>query len=236
VKFKVKNPWGASIDVQRSDLWSLELDQVLSLLNNPVGVNLSDEYKSLMRNFPSSNEALASARKVTLPEDQIAARTVIQGSGILHLPGYDEPISPVRVDFLHEVDSRGVMKSKIYSMLYAWLLLSRAGQQKFGAKTDMSLVDARKRVVFTADVRVQFHAGSGPDSNNPPALSRNSALTLKRCWISDLQLGDLDYDVGNSLLVVTATLHPAAVVPSPQSGTAIRASNSKDQANSLIDP
>ena len=98
---KSNNPWGKTGDTehQRSDLWSIDMSAVATLIFNPSGVRVTDEFAALLAKAASANWRDASAISVTLPEASMAKVQVTHTSVHTSAPGYDDLLQAVRIEF-----------------------------------------------------------------------------------------------------------------------------------------
>lgn len=209
-----KNPWSSKngIDAQRADLWVLDLDPVYDLVSNPSGVSVTPEYQRLLDNVDNSSlDLTSSAVKIVLPETNLASFSVISGSQYRNMPGYDEPLTVTRIEFWHDVPAQatstvGQIGSAVYSLLACWQQLSMAGQQRF-LNTVLPLIDSTSVPKYSCNLNLTLLNGG----NSADDLSTSCRYLLSNCWISDLQLGDLDHTVGNSVLLAFANLFISSI-------------------------
>lgn len=209
----IVNPWGisASYEAQRTDLWTLGLKPVADLVQNPVGVDTSGEYQTYQQQALTGNDADQYVKKVTLPESIISVIEVISGTQKLATPGYDEPLSPMRVEFFHEViDPQGdLVSSQIYNLLRCWWLLGMAGQQRYN-RVILPLLTGSSVPSYKVDLDLTFHIGSVVQGE---ALADGAVYHLLDCWVSDLQLLDYDYANRGEPAAIVATLQVGAIIP-----------------------
>jgi hypothetical protein len=213
---QITNPWGAveDFDIQRSDLWLLDISPIVRLVQKPQGVALTQEYVKYANYVSNAVDSNNFARKITLPESSISAFKVISGTQGTNMPGYDEPLSATRLDFFHETtgdDAAGIKSSSIYNLLVCWQLLAMAGQKRFN-RIPLPLAHARSKPTFTCDLTLTFLKGS----EDGATLNSGSTYFLLDCWLSDLQLPDLDY-AGSDLALIAATIQIGSITPQRQS-------------------
>jgi hypothetical protein len=212
------NPWGNSPDAeaQRSDLWSLNLNPITDLVQNPTGVDISGEFEKYQQQALIGNAADYYTQRIVLPENVMSTIQVIVGTQGVHLPGYDEPLGPCRIDFLHEVvanPTQLAQSSRLYNLLRCWWMLGMAGQERFG-RVILPLEDETSRPSYRADLDLIFHKGTSPDTD-APALDDGATYQLVDCWMSDLQIMDFDYHSSGEPASIVATLQVGAILPTP---------------------
>ena len=210
------NPWGTSEDreVQRSDLWSLNLLPLTQLVQAPDGVDTSGEFEQYQQQALVGNAADYHVQRIVLPESVINTIQVISGTQFLHTPGYDEPLGPTRIDFFHEVvdnPTNLIKSSGIYNLLRCWWLLASAGQQRY-QRVVLPLLDETSKPSYRVDLQLTFHKGTDQTTG---ALDDGAIYQLLDCWISDLQIMDFDYCNGGDPAYITATLQIGAILPLP---------------------
>jgi hypothetical protein len=122
---KQKNVWGSqatglTLEPQRSDLWMVDMDAAVNALNAswsaiyPSNANLLEP---LLPQFVTS---------VTFPNFAVKPEVYRRSSIPYNMPGFDEPIEPVKITFLLNQDNRGV--SPVYEFVTRWQALTRLGR------------------------------------------------------------------------------------------------------------
>ena len=154
----VANPWGRAIhserrapaflqsyDVQRGDLWQLDLSGVVNALSQQLLAvqaiasgaggavpTAAGRMLAVAQNLPVANEALYYAQAVDLSELRVDTSVVPRDTLPYLMPGMDVVPGTVRVVFLVDagapVPARG---SQLLSLLFAWRAASRAGRGSF---------------------------------------------------------------------------------------------------------
>lgn len=222
-RIKSNNIWGASggRDVQRSDLWMLDLKiPVQELLRkNSTDYDL-DDYQV----FPQS---------VSLPEVRMKTEEIKKDNFPIAQPGYDEVIGATSVNFLIDTDKDKM--SDILTFLDNWY---QAGRQ--GRDPDVQLGVNFQPAKFKFDIYAWLFSGkiasdmlkdenlykaylgpTLPGTVVSMSASNNSAnekyfeavqrYTLKEAWISSLKIGELSYGTSGSLLV-TAQIQARRII------------------------
>jgi len=177
------NPWGkvgSNFEPQRSDLWILDLTPVYNAIiagnsdiQNQEGPRWSARFgvaASTIGDFARQVNSLADkrdiryfARAVSMPQVSITPEVVYRDTRPYNTPGWDQPPSPGRMVFVHEVptitnNDDDVMRSSIYTLLFLWRILSRAGRG--GMSTEFSLyLDKDFKVNYGFDIRTTFLCG-----------------------------------------------------------------------------
>lgn len=211
------NPWGVTeqFEGQRTDLWTLDLRRVREIVMNPIGVVPTSEFSSYQNAVSLAPENHVA--KVTLPEQLINGLDTIQGTQKRFLPGYDEPASGVRVDFIMDAIGDGykfMPQSAIYGLLNCWFMLAMAGQSRFD-RIPLPLSGPDIRPIFMADIPLIFLKGLGAELDEKAEvgyLDSSASYELRDCWISDLQLPDVECS-HHQIATITATLQIGAIAP-----------------------
>lgn len=126
----LKNIWGSTggIEPQRSDLWQLNLDEVVESLNDI----LSEQFQPIARFYTSS---------LTLPDQAVTAETVRRDSRPFQMPSWDAPLDPMRVQFFLDATGNLARTSNLYRVLEAWRRVVRAGRGAMGSERELTLND-----------------------------------------------------------------------------------------------
>jgi hypothetical protein len=125
-------------------------------------------------------------------------------------------------------------RSKIYALLYAWRILTRIGRQPYNSEVFSVPLPTTPQALggtFKKDVKLYFLRGlkEVPDMDSTLDLAQSSgmevsmAFVLKKCWISSIQLNNVDANSGTTPLTVTATLVPEEIYPFDADAAAISA-------------
>jgi hypothetical protein len=217
IQISSKNVWGKTLEAQRTDLWRVDLSQVYHNAVNPTGVTITQAYSDLQANFPDAYYLDVYTHKLDIPENLINSEKVISGSKPLNLPGYNAAIGAIRIDLFHECTSG--TSSKVYSLMKAWQMLALAGQSKFGQTPDLPLASYTSKPNCFADLLVQFLGGTHWSNANLDLagimdnFQVGTQLRLIGCWCGEVQLGELDYENGKSVMSISAQVYPQAIVP-----------------------
>lgn len=139
-----KNPWTVSAEPQRSDLWVVDLRQVTFL--EEIGLKDHAFYASA----------------VSLPEKTVGADTYYRNTTAYNMPGYDQPIGPARITFIHDVNESKegeVRRSKIYRLLETWQRLVRAGRGGISGEEAVFLDENYRAPLFRFNITVRMACG-----------------------------------------------------------------------------
>jgi hypothetical protein len=225
-----RNVWGnaGGIEAQRGDLWVLDLETVLDAVRRSSFANRLE--------LPTPGSTIQFARSVSFPEGRIADVEVKALNTPKLYPSFDEPVGGVRVDFLVDSVTTGytgssivktskIQRSKIYSLLYGWRILTRVGRLPFNSEDIAIPLPASPTpvgTVFMKDVKLYFLQGTVKDQSDidtslplgsaGAGLDVSMAFVLKKCWISSLQFNNVDQS-STQPLTLTATLIPQEIYP-----------------------
>lgn len=158
-----KNLWGIAatdggLEPQRSDLWLVDLTNVVNGLNSNQGLFTRLELPNVPALAPQF------VQSITLPELKMKPEVVRRDSVPFNMPSWDEPMDAVKITFLVETNS-DPKQSLVISLLTAWQAIVRAGR---GDRTDLYTEDtfsiplnANYRYDYTFPIRVaQLRGGS----------------------------------------------------------------------------
>jgi hypothetical protein len=203
VRVTSNNPWGVAggLEVQRSDLWSIDLSEVvnglanLDTFNQAGGLVLSDASRllNIVEFFPCS---------VTLPDLVVTPMPTRRDSRPYYLPGDDEPPGNVRVVFIHDVATSAegdIYNSQIYTLLSLWRSVTRAGRGAMSGEAEFVLDASFKAPPYRFDIPINLNSGENPNSIDDPTstqlgLQLSARYVLKNAWLSMLHLGELSYE------------------------------------------
>lgn len=214
---KSRNNWGTAggMEAQRGDLWVLDLETVLA------DVRAASFSRRL--ELPQTGDTLQFARQVSFPEGRIGEVEVKALNTPKLYPSFDEAVGGVRVDFLVDSVSTSlgfsgvtlssiVKRSKIYSLLYGWRILTRVGRLPYGSE-DLSVLlptgPSPLGPIFKKDVKLYFLQGATDESGD---MSVSMAFIMKKCWISSIQLNNVDQS-SSQPLTITAVIVPEEIYP-----------------------
>jgi hypothetical protein len=225
-----RNVWGnaGGIEAQRGDLWVLDLETVLDAVRRSSFANRLE--------LPSPSSTIQFARSVSFPEGRIGDIEVKALNTPKLYPSFDEPLGSVRVDFLVDSVTTGyngtsivktskIQRSKIYSLLYGWRILTRVGRLPYNSE-DIAIPLPAGPIpvsgVFKKDVKIYFLQGTTKDQSDvdtslplggsSSGLEVSMAFVMKKCWISSLQFNNVDQS-STQPLTLTAAIIPEEIYP-----------------------
>jgi len=236
---KFKNPWGTSVmkggkalDIQRSDLWALDLSESQSTLfgTDYASSNLVQALGKYYSDFNAQVGDLSSIafypKSVSFPEVRTNPEILPVYSTPYNFPGHDEAIPLVRVTFRHPSSELG-KASAIFYILSRWRDICRAGRGvQFSASKvyanlgdDFTGITDREfmlksalgyRVPYKYDMTLHLYRGndyvSTATSLNINEMVPSSMYRLEGAWLSGIQLSDLDYE-SNVPLTIAASIY-----------------------------
>lgn len=215
---KSRNNWGIAggIEAQRGDLWVLDLEAVLA--------DVRQASFSSRLELPQPGDTLQFARQVSFPEVRIGEVEVKSLNTPKLYPSFDDAVGGVRIDFLVDATTTAlgfdggvtltskIKRSKIYSLLYGWRILTRVGRLPYGSE-DMAVLLPTNPVplgpIFKKDVKLYFLQGSSDETGE---LEVSMAFVMKNCWISSIQLNNVD-QASAQPLTITAAVIPEEIYP-----------------------
>lgn len=214
-----KNPWGATRDPQRADLWLVDLAPAI---NQMIQTMLANNVAPSWLNELAVDTLVYSARSVTLPIRQINVAQVKLDNATGNFPGYNQPTGTVAITFMHDADS-DLTSSQVWLALEIWRAFSRAGQgfsttTQGQSQLNLSLAQASRPMGaglglvpdYVHDISVTLLRGadlstvSNATTDPTYRLAVGARYILKQAWLADLQLGDLSYEAGNRTLEIRA--------------------------------
>lgn len=189
-----KNIWGKTLEPNRSDLWQVDFSQVTAGLQTD--------------NFPVHYYATG----VVLPRLSVKPQEVKEGGVPILYPSWDEPLSEIKVDFVHDIGSGegGVHSSRVYKLLEEWRKRVRSGRPggyhldnnfKFNFAFDVVV----KLLKGNGDVLAALQAGEGAD------IEVSETYVLKNAWLGGFQISDLNYDK-TGVVTINSCLYASGVV------------------------
>jgi len=198
-----------------------------------VGITMR-QYASMVSPFGKKSTTIRYyVASVSLPEQVVKPEEVVRDSRPYNVPGYDGPLGQTRMTFIHDISSwneNDVRRSEIWALLTLWRALVRAGRGSF-TNDIVPLLDANFMANYAFPVSVKFLGGlSLKDAqnlaNNPPttfspgsgigptsAMEVAAVYTLKNCWLSTMQIGEISYEGGAKVVLITATFYADDIVP-----------------------
>ena len=143
------NLWGKAAnqavtrDPQRADLWFADFSGVTAALQKRVLGNQFGEFSMLpLRQFPQTIPDLAPqlVKSITFPETKMRPETFRRMSIPYQMPSWDEPLDPIRVQFIADLaQSSEVTGFSAAKMLTWWSYVARIGRgsRKDGAASSV---------------------------------------------------------------------------------------------------
>jgi len=226
-----KNVWGtqnSGLDLQRSDLWVVDISAVLSYISLFVSTN----YKNILTFDPDVYKYLA--QSVSFPEVRTNSSPFLIGNTPVNMPDYTAPIEGVRIVFNIESGggstSVGDSQSNILGLLEVWNMLVRIGRGGLvkipPGVTRNTEPDQSSGVRFTAryafDIGVAMLKGNDAqaissadnfDLSNADDLQYSYSYILSKAWLSAFQVAEIGYG-SSTIHTVTATIIPAEIYSS----------------------
>lgn len=222
------NPWGKTLEAQRTDLWVVDLSDVVKELAGE-GFYRDDGTRVIQENRISTvgSEYVV---ELEMPELATTPEVVRRYSNPYQMPSWDQPIPGVRMMFVHETNKAEIgpaSRSAVYSMLMAWRRRVRAGRDNLSGYDLAPLLGSDFKIKFRFDLVVKLLAGvEVPAALAPLSVPGGGLLTqslplttgadltevqldtastyvLKNAWIGSVQLGRLTYDKADSLKIST---------------------------------
>ena len=211
-----KNTWGSpgGKDVQRSDLWVLDMRQVIRGLNFDLNYLSSYTYAS----------------SVTMPELSVAADQSRQDSRNYSRPGFDNAPGPVKVVFVHDSNA-ALGYARMYDLLNQWRNRVRAGRGavvsgNFAPEIDIDAF-ANFNVPILFDVTIYMLQGAVPPGEitpggvdwanfeswdvdqrfftQEPDFDVSTTYVLKNAWLAGFGVSELSYGQSHGV-EITANL------------------------------
>ena len=215
-----QNLWGkvgSSLDIQRSDLWYLDLTDVTNKISKPSS-------------YGPGSSLIGSAwwaYEVTLPQRAFNTEQIRTGTISKVYPVEDLSCGTMTVKF--RLDSSRAGGSKVFSLLSAWFTASDLGNV-YG-NTPL-LTSATQKPVYRADLRIVAMRGTAK-----AATDLNPAMSWKAydCWVSSLTVSAFDAEK-TDLQYVEATVEVSALEQEQSTGLVVDPVNSDDQNSDLDVP
>ena len=187
------NPWGKTIDAQRSDLWQVSFITAVSAIKACAGT--AKTFSGLINIFEYE------AQSVALPERRVKADPIRRDSRVYNMPGSDEPLDAIKMTFLLDSAASTSTSSNLLTILAAWRALVRAGRGAVSVEDGFTL-NANYRIDYAFNVPVTLYQGGAVDgygTKNDFDVSR--VFVLQNCWLSGYKLLDLTYGDSKNVLV-----------------------------------
>jgi hypothetical protein len=228
--FEQKNVWGSQggLNPQRADLWFVDFTQVLRGINAqlpntdntmvvlPLATLVSPFYVTTALAPLGSRVEPYYVASVSLPSLGIKAEEIRRDSRPYMMPGFDDPLSEIKVVFILE-SPVSTKNSKIYQFLDTWRAFTRAGRGAMGNEKTVTL-NSRFTVVFRFPVSITLLRGNANPTIQTLAVA-NAQLPvsndvedcgvwqLENMWLSRFRATDLDYSKGNEIVRIEATFY-----------------------------
>jgi hypothetical protein len=206
--FQQTNPWGQTVDAQRSDLWSVDFSAAMTGLNNSTGLGAPTG------TAPTLPPKLGTyfAQTVTLSELKLRAEPIRRDSRPYQMPSWDEPIEAITMTFLLDCYGqlgavRDPYASDIYQMLEAWRARVRMGRGGMSSEFSLDLDSSYGFLTpFRWDVRVNLLRGAVP-SVSIAEISNDLIATLQlrlvNAWPASYRISELSYDAPKPVTLST---------------------------------
>lgn len=211
-----KNPWGQKqgLDVQRADLWTVDLVHVCTHLSQLGSAD----------SLPGNNDTIFYANAVSLPELKVNTQVYYRDTIPFNMPGFDDPVGPVRITFNLDTPTGG-SSSKIYALLEQWRSLVRTGRGNFADENEPKSLNGtaingvKYSPVFRFDIPLRYYRGVSEldqislndDQDSSGTLIPSSIYNIKNGWLSSIQLSELSYSSGSTPATVTAQIYPEII-------------------------
>jgi hypothetical protein len=188
------NPWvvsapdGGGLDPQRTDLWGISMKQVSDGLARTLGFSVLD--------IPTYY-----AQSLVWPELKIKAEQFRRDSRPFNMPGFDEPLDPVKITFIMDAAPNS---SRVYWFLDRWRQAVRAGRGAMSSENSIPL-NANYRIDYAFNMNVFLYHGShgtitnvlNGQQNGPVTVDNDLQLvgtfTLVNAWLGGFKLGDVSH-------------------------------------------
>lgn len=155
----IKNRWGISggEDPQRSDLWQVDLSDLINGLNqNPALPDDFDQLPDVPRYYPCA---------VSLPELRVKAEVYRRDSRSYQMPAWDDPLDAIRISFIMDASNTFFLQSQdqpsslIYKVMDIWRMVCRAGRGALSAEQEIML-NENYQIEFRYPIYVYLCRGS----------------------------------------------------------------------------
>jgi len=215
-----ENVWGkqgseSALDAQRSDLWSINM------------VNVVEGVKQISTMEIGTLEPYY-ARSVVLPEMKMKPESVRRDSRSYMMPGFDEALDSIKITFLMDACAYRT-ESKIYRLLTLWRKLVRAGRGPMSSEMSIDLND-NYQLPYAFSIPVTLLRGTELKATAitsasllPPfastrqkvddqGLTISQQLTLENAWLCGFKLSELSYATGNQITTIDATIYATDIL------------------------
>jgi hypothetical protein len=197
-----KNPWaaqagaGGGLDPQRSDLWTVDFKQV----SDGLSVVLEQNVPGIPTYF---------AQSLNFPEPKVRGEMYRRDSRPYNMPGFDEPLDPVRMTFILESPGPGT-SSRIYRFLDNWRQVVRAGRGAMSAAGASITLDENYRIDYAFNINVFLLAGTANGVEDSD-LDYSATYTLINAWLGSFKLTDVAHE-GTRVMGVEAQLYVEDII------------------------
>ena len=151
-----RNLWGSpgdrSPNAQRSDLWTLHMDNVVNGLNEQIRADAETTLKPIL------SVQTYFAQSVTFPELKVNGEPFNRDSRPYMMPMKDEPVGAINVKFLMETPTNP-QRSAVYQMLDAWRAYVRGGRGAYTQEGYVPKLNSNWRLTYSFDVLVTLYRG-----------------------------------------------------------------------------
>jgi len=221
------NPWGKTVEVQRSDLWVINFDSVVKEFRESGLFSSGCEFYGVATSYY--------AQTVQLPEQVVRPEVVHRDSRPYNMPSWDDPLGAIRVVLLSDIGSQKQgtgFTSEVIKMLTTWRAVVRAGRGGMSTEDSFTLNSfystARDRngtraPLHSFNVPIYLLKGPGTPGQELPEIKFSGAnaqkeldkaseletstkLILINAWLSAFQFGELSYATGQPL-IITMTMY-----------------------------
>jgi hypothetical protein len=159
MRVKSKNPWAQTLEIQRSDLWTVDFSMAVSELAFSTQFGVPNRQLSAIGLIKNHQFFAAS---VQFPDAVITPENTRRDSRQYNMPGWDAPMTPVRMVFFHNVSNSvrdGIRRSEIYQLLDLWRIRVRAGRGGMSTEPEVLLDQNFRAPKFRFDITVKMASG-----------------------------------------------------------------------------
>jgi hypothetical protein len=151
-----RNLWGLqgerSPNVQRSDLWTVHLDNVVGGLNEQIR---ADAETTLT---PLQYVQTYFAQSVTCPELKVNAEPFRRDSRPYMMPMQDDPLGAITIKFYLETPTNP-QRSVVYQLLDTWRAYVRGGRGAYTQEGYVPTLNAEWKLTYSFNVLVSLYRG-----------------------------------------------------------------------------
>lgn len=159
MRVKSKNPWGQTLEVQRRDLFILDMTEAISALGFSTIFGAADRR---LDTISLLKEHQFYAMSVDFPEMAVTAEVIRKDSRPYNFPSWDSPLAAITVSFIHNVSPTKVSdirRSEIYRILDVWRARVRAGRGAMSTEDEVQLDTNFRAPRFRFDITVRMCCG-----------------------------------------------------------------------------